>query len=182
MTGWHRLRAIDLSACRAWRTLPHSPRVDRALGELSRATDHAVGWISLGAIGAVCDRDRRSAWTAATMTVIAAEHASVLGKRATRRARPNLRELPPLASTPSPLSFPSSHTASAVAAAWAFGALVPAAPLWTLAAVTALSRPYLGVHYPSDVAAGAALGHALGRVGRGIVNSLLAGPSATRAG
>jgi decaprenylphosphoryl-5-phosphoribose phosphatase len=34
------------------------------------------------------------------------------------------------------------------------------------AAAMALSRPYLGVHYPSDVAAGAALGTAIGSFGR----------------
>lgn len=34
------------------------------------------------------------------------------------------------------------------------------------ALVMALSRPYLGVHFPSDVVAGAALGVMLGRLGR----------------
>jgi undecaprenyl-diphosphatase len=34
-------------------------------------------------------------------------------------------------------------------------------PLLTAAALMALTRPYLGVHYPSDVAAGAAVGTAI---------------------
>ena len=60
--------------------------------------------------------------------------------------------------TPTGLSFPSSHSTSSFAAARAFGALLPRAPLYCAAAAMALSRLYLGVHYPSDVAAGAALG------------------------
>src|SRR6185503_16151573 len=53
---------------------------------------------------------------------------------------------------------PSSHSTSSFAAARAFGALIPGAPLQLAAAAMALSRLYLGVHYPSDVAAGAAVG------------------------
>ena len=38
---------------------------------------------------------------------------------------------------------------------------LPALPLYAAAGAMALTRPYLGVHYPSDVLAGAALGAAL---------------------
>ena len=38
-------------------------------------------------------------------------------------------------------------------------------PLYALATAMALSRPYLGVHYPSDIAAGALLGDAVARLG-----------------
>jgi membrane-associated phospholipid phosphatase len=43
---------------------------------------------------------------------------------------------------------------------------VPGPPLQIAAAAMALSRLYLGVHYPSDVAAGAALGVLIGSLGR----------------
>jgi undecaprenyl-diphosphatase len=48
-----------------------------------------------------------------------------------------------------------------------YGRLVPAPALYAAAVAFGLSRPYLGVHYPSDVVAGAALGTALGRLAAG---------------
>jgi undecaprenyl-diphosphatase len=39
--------------------------------------------------------------------------------------------------------------------------VAPARLLYAVAGAFALSRPYLGVHYPSDVAAGAVLGTAV---------------------
>ncbi|WUT40303.1 phosphatase PAP2 family protein [Streptomyces sp. NBC_00690] len=67
---------------------------------------------------------------------------------------------PPLVSTAGRYSFPSSHATSAAAAAVAFGALLPAARrlLPPVAAAMCVSRLVVGVHYPTDIAAGAALG------------------------
>jgi undecaprenyl-diphosphatase len=75
-----------------------------------------------------------------------------------RRRRPDLPELPPLTSTVSELSFPSAHATTSFAGAWVYAALAPRTPLYAAAAAIALTRPYLGVHYPSDVIAGALLG------------------------
>jgi undecaprenyl-diphosphatase len=63
-------------------------------------------------------------------------------------------------------SFPSGHTLHAVMAAVVAASLLPSvAPLFLLIAVLiAMSRVVLGVHYPSDVAAGAALGGILASV------------------
>jgi undecaprenyl-diphosphatase len=59
------------------------------------------------------------------------------------------------------LSYPSAHASTSFAGARALAAAWPAAPLYALATAMAVSRPYIGVHYPSDVVAGAALGSAI---------------------
>jgi membrane-associated phospholipid phosphatase len=90
--------------------------------------------------------------------VAAAYGANYAVKVAVRRRRPELPGLPPLTPTVSRLSFPSAHATTSFAAAWAFSGLAPPTALYAAAFAFAVSRPYLGVHYPSDVVAGAVLG------------------------
>ncbi len=83
-----------------------------------------------------------------------------------RRLRPCERpEGPPQrAPIPDHGSFPSGHTLHAVMAAVVTASLIPTiAPLFlVIALLIAMSRVVLGVHYPSDVLAGATLGGILG--------------------
>jgi len=57
-------------------------------------------------------------------------------------------------------SFPSGHTMHAVAFSLVLAHYHPALgwPLWAFTVLLALSRVVLGLHYPSDVAMGAAIG------------------------
>lgn len=88
-------------------------------------------------------------------------------KRLVRRPRPLLAAAEPLVRTAGRHSFPSSHASSAAAAAVAYGALRPAGAhlVPPLAAAMCVSRLVAGVHYPSDIAAGALLGGVTARAG-----------------
>jgi undecaprenyl-diphosphatase len=94
-------------------------------------------------------------------------------KRTLGRARPDVRiaGFEALAQNPDRFSFPSGHTAAAFAVAVAFaGEPYAAGPAsLVLALGIALSRVYLGAHYPLDVGAGALLGASAGALARLLV-------------
>ena len=161
-----RANAVDLAIYKRMRRLGHTPETVSLVRKYSRLGEHGAVWLAGGVAAAIVDRKRRRRWLRATAAVGAAYATSTSIKLAVGRKRPAIEDLPHLMATPTGLSFPSSHTTSSFAAARAFGILVPGAPLQIAAAAMGLSRLYLGVHYPSDVAAGAALGTLIGSLGR----------------
>jgi membrane-associated phospholipid phosphatase len=157
--------SLDVRALRLARSRGHGRRAERVIARFSALGEHAAIWLALGGAGMALDRDRRPQWARATRSVASAYLANQVLKFVVRRPRPQLRDLPPLISTPTELSFPSAHATSSFAGALAFTRMgLPAGPLYLLAGALAVSRLYLGVHYPSDVIAGAALGTAIAAV------------------
>jgi decaprenylphosphoryl-5-phosphoribose phosphatase len=144
---------VDRALLRLLRTRGHPPAVERAARAYARAGENGMLWLALAALL----RDRRAA-----RAVLVALVANTAVKQVVRRPRPDLgADLPPLGPTISSLSYPSAHAATSFAAAGALGRSVP---VYAAAGAMALTRPYLGLHYPSDVIAGALLGWAVERL------------------
>ena len=153
--------SMEVQALAAVQKVAGGPAVVRAARGMSLFGEHAAGWLLIGAAGALLDRPRRRDWLTAAAGVAFAHGASIGVKRVVRRPRPADPRVRVLVGTPSRLSFPSAHATSTTAAAALFGALVPLPLVPVLVPPMALSRLVLGVHYPSDVVAGSALGAAV---------------------
>jgi membrane-associated phospholipid phosphatase len=161
------LARLDREGVRWARTAGHSPGVERAVGSFSRMGEHGAIWLAIGAAGALRDVPQRRAWRRATAVVAGAYLLNTAFKLAIRRQRPDLPGLPPLVATPTRLSFPSAHATTSFAGARAFSDLgAPRVALHALAVGLAVSRLYLGLHYPSDTVAGAVLGRMAARLAR----------------
>ena len=139
-----------------------SPGFDRSMVSLGNAANGSRLWMSIAAMLAVFGgpRERRAAGAGITAVAIAAAVANGPAKLLVRRKRPKSDSEPALIRMPGSSSFPSGHAASAFAFATATSLEMPllAPLLGPLAAAVAYSRVHTGVHYPGDVAAGAALG------------------------
>ena len=146
--------------------LPHSPLSDRYISTISDLGE-GLGWVAGGAaIAMLGGRKGRRAGLATALASVSATY--IVQKRVKpifRRVRPYIdREARVVGVRPVDHSFPSGHAASSFAAATALSAYYPkAAPLaFSVATGVAVSRVHLGVHFPSDVAVGAAIGVGIG--------------------
>ncbi|MFQ6394841.1 phosphatase PAP2 family protein [Nocardia sp. KC 131] len=137
-----------------------NPSVIKAARGMSHFGEHALGWVGIAAVGWVADKPRRRQWAGVAVGAVGAHAASIVIKRVVRRPRPNDPSVQVNVSTPSKLSFPSSHATSTTAAAVLLGKLTGLPLPAVLVPPMLLSRVVLGVHYPSDVLAGSALGAA----------------------
>lgn len=153
------------------------PALDRLMPALSWIGNLGAVWVLLlGSMAAFGKKTGRKIALAGLAALAIGFASSELLKELTMRPRPFLAlpDVRLLIPEPSSYAFPSGHTTSAFAAA--SGAVLAArrllgrVPLWgwgmlALAAAIAYSRIYVGVHWPTDVAAGIALGAASGWIG-----------------
>ncbi len=158
-----RVSGIDADLVRRSGALPPS-RFDALFRRLGRLADHSKLWLGLAALLVIRKGATRRAGLRGVAAIGGASmSASLVGKRIFPRRRPAAELLPVprrMTRRPSSSSFPSGHSASAFAFATAVGMehKVAGVVLFPLAAAVGYSRVHTGVHWPSDVAAGAAIG------------------------
>jgi membrane-associated phospholipid phosphatase len=156
---------LDLRFMRFMRTRGHTPGLEGAAKALGKAGNNGAIWIAVGVVLAILDGSNREAWLICAALAPIAIGLNYLVKLIVKRPRPVLEGLPPLGGAPSSLSFPSAHATSSFAVAAAMTRVEPLGALaFVLALALALGRPYLGMHYPSDVLVGALLGVGLGLI------------------
>jgi undecaprenyl-diphosphatase len=163
---------LDVAVYAAIAATP-TPATDSALRRLSRAADRSGLWIGcsglLVAFGGA--RGRRAAARGVASIVLTSAVVNLALKRLGNRRRPNRAAyrvpVTRQVDMPRSTSWPSGHSASAFAFTTGVGSVWPevGAPLSVIASLVAYSRVHTGVHYPSDVIAGALSGMALTELG-----------------
>ncbi|CAA9499117.1 MAG: hypothetical protein AVDCRST_MAG45-1181 [uncultured Solirubrobacterales bacterium] len=166
LVSFDRLTRIDLALLRILRTRGHARPVEVLVLRYTHWGEHAALWHAIAVLGVVFDRRQRAVYLRAISTIVLTQAANFVAKTIISRARPLLEDLPPLSPTISGLSTPSAHASTSAAAASALGEALPRPPLYLAALVMAVSRPYIGVHFPSDTVAGIALGAVVARATR----------------
>ena len=140
-----------------------APWLDAVMAGISAAGSGGALWFALGLFGLANPKWRAGAWRLLLTIGLTLLVNNLVLKPIVGRTRPAVavtaaeRQLP---LSPSTYSFPSGHTAVSVASAIALTRLWPAGRLtwWTIAALTAYSRIYLGHHYPLDLVGGVIVG------------------------
>lgn len=163
---WRRSDAVnevDLAISR-WIARQPPSSFDGVMKGLSAMADHSMLWFVIAAGLAIRKGATRRAALRGVLAIAAASFTTnAVFKPLLPRRRPAAKELPAYQVLPDPptsSSFPSGHAASAAAFTTAVAMECPKAGLAIapLAVAVAYSRVHVGVHWTSDVVAGAAVG------------------------
>lgn len=144
--------------------------LDPIVAFYTKLGDHGMVWIALCALMFLWPKTRRAGWAGIFALVLSLLCTNILLKHLFARTRPWLMVggLFPLVAEGDPNSFPSGHTSAALSCASAWWRYLSRP--WRITAVVAavgmaLSRLYVGVHFPSDVACGILVGVLCGQGG-----------------
>jgi undecaprenyl-diphosphatase len=177
--AWPVVDAFDDRVDRALSRWRGNPVADGVAYGASALGDHGLLWFLVGlARGRRPGRRRRAALWAVLFSGTATPIVNSAVKAAVGRGRPDRRDDDPRqVRVPVSTSFPSGHALAAWCAATLLAEGDPLGPAFYVAAgAVSVSRVHLRQHHATDVVAGAALGMALGRLGRRMGRRWLAGP------
>ncbi len=148
------------------------PAADRLFYAASELGDFSLIWLLLAtARGLRSERDERAAVRVGLNSMFESALVNGVIKSFFRRKRPAWEVARPhKLRRPRTSSFPSGHATAAFSNAILLAEDDALAPLYyAVAVVVASSRVYVKIHHASDVMAGAAIGVALGLLGRRIM-------------
>ena len=131
--------------------------------------NEGIFWIGLIVLMLIFKRTRKIGLCCAIAMLLTYLTVNLALKPIFARTRPYvlLEGLEILVKRPGDHSFPSGHSAHALAVSWAFFRVAKkkyGAPLLVLGVLVALSRLYVGVHFPTDVLAGGLMGMAMAEI------------------
>lgn len=137
--------------------------MDAPVRFISMLGDHGLFWIFLTLLLFLFKKTRRAALASALSMLLTLLVVNILLKPLAARIRPYevIEGLRYIVAKESEFSFPSGHSANSLACAWVLFRMCDkriGVPALILALLIALSRLYVGVHYPTDVLAGVAIG------------------------
>ena len=138
----------------------HNPVLDKIVVAITSLGNAGIFWILLTIAMLIFCKDKKVAWTSALALLFSLLVINVFLKNTVMRARPCWIDdsVTLLVKNPKDYSFPSGHSSASFASA-GIAAVV-------LAALIAISRMYVFVHFPTDVLTGTILG---------IIEAILAG-------
>jgi undecaprenyl-diphosphatase len=145
----------------------HNPVLDKVMVFITKLGSAGMFWIVLTVLMLIfCKKSKKAAWSSALALVFSYIIVNLLLKNLVARDRPCWidKSVQMLVHVPKDYSFPSGHSSASFASATAifFYYRKQGIAAYILAALIAISRMYLFVHFPTDVLGGTILGIAEG--------------------